>query len=95
MTTRPENCALRAVRQGPPRPEPVASSGSQGPGDGTTKITILFAVARARQPPPNPRDKIPGLPDTAAQAVIWAMAKKPTERFNTAGGFFIAMADGT
>src|SRR4051812_19463918 len=47
VTTRPENCALRAVRQGPHAPNHMAP-GALG---GTTKITILRPPEGARQPP--------------------------------------------
>jgi serine/threonine-protein kinase len=46
----------------------------------------VFAVAAARlvQPPPDPRQKNPGLPDDVAAVVLRCMAKDPDQRFASA-----------
>jgi serine/threonine protein kinase len=44
------------------------------------------------QPPPDPRDRVPGLSSEAAYAIQRAMAKKPDERFATAGEFVAALS---
>jgi tRNA A-37 threonylcarbamoyl transferase component Bud32 len=50
---------------------------------------IMFA--HLQQPPPDPRDMDEAIPTQAAQAVMRAMAKKPEERFTTAGEFAAAL----
>jgi protein kinase-like protein len=50
-----------------------------------------MVLAHLNQPPPDPHDKVPDLPERAAAAVMQAMSKKPQERFNTAGEFVAAM----
>jgi tRNA A-37 threonylcarbamoyl transferase component Bud32 len=42
---------------------------------------ILFA--HLRQPPPDPREKVPTLPETVANTITRAMAKNPEERFQS------------
>jgi len=44
-----------------------------------------------RQPAPDPRDLAKGLPEPAALTIMRAMAKKPEQRFSTAGEFVNAM----
>jgi serine/threonine protein kinase len=51
-----------------------------------------MVMAHLMQPPPDPRDLVPELPRQAAQAVMQAMAKKPDERFRSAGKTVLAMA---
>jgi hypothetical protein len=43
-------------------------------------------------PPPDPRELLPTLPRSSAQALQQAMAKNPAERFATAGEFLAAFA---
>ncbi len=50
---------------------------------------ILFA--HLQQPPPDPRDVRENVPREMARAVMQAMAKKPEERFATAGEFASAL----
>jgi serine/threonine-protein kinase len=48
-------------------------------------------MAHLIEPPPDPSSKVPGLPPAAAEAVKQAMAKKPEDRFATAGSMLMAM----
>jgi protein kinase-like protein len=48
-------------------------------------------IAHLTQPPPDPRSLISGFPNEAAHALGRAMAKKPEERFATAGAFVAAL----
>ncbi len=50
---------------------------------------LLFA--HLQQPAPDPRDLLPDLSLHVAKAVMKALAKKPDERFQTAGEFVIAL----
>ena len=47
-------------------------------------------IAHMTQPPPDPRNLTPDLSDNAAQAIQQAMAKRPEDRFGTAGEFMRA-----
>jgi serine/threonine-protein kinase len=51
---------------------------------------IMFA--HLQQPPPDPRDMKDGISREAAQAIMQAMAKKPDERFESAGAFAAALS---
>lgn len=51
---------------------------------------VLFA--HLQQPPPDPRDLHDEIPRSVAHAVMKAMAKKPEERFATAGEFAAALS---
>lgn len=44
-----------------------------------------LVMAHLMQPPPDPRELVPGLTKSAAHVIIKAMAKKPEDRFATAG----------
>ena len=44
-------------------------------------------IAHLTQPPPDPRDLVPDLPENVAQALQRALAKSPEERYPTAGEF--------
>jgi hypothetical protein len=48
-------------------------------------------MAHLMQPPPDPREIVPDLPEDAALAVMRAMSKKPEQRFSTAGEMMGAM----
>jgi serine/threonine-protein kinase len=48
-------------------------------------------IAHMTQPPPDPREVAPEVAREAAHAIQRAMAKKPEERFATAGGFAQAL----
>jgi predicted Ser/Thr protein kinase len=50
---------------------------------------VLFA--HLYQPPPDPRQLRPELPSVVAEAIMRAMAKNPTERFESAGAFAAAL----
>ncbi len=50
---------------------------------------VMFA--HLQQPPPDPRDVTESVTREAAHAVMQAMAKKPDERFSTAGEFAAAL----
>jgi tRNA A-37 threonylcarbamoyl transferase component Bud32 len=52
--------------------------------------TWAMIKSHLEEPPPNPRD-IVSIPDSAADAIIKALAKKPEERFASAGEFIEAM----
>ncbi len=49
-------------------------------------------MAHLLEPPPNPRTLLPEIPESAAEAIVQAMAKKPAERFASAGEFVAALA---
>ena len=51
-------------------------------------------IAHLTQPPPDPRELAPELPDDAAQAIRRALAKSPEERYLTAGEFAAALGTG-
>jgi len=51
-----------------------------------------MVLAHITQPAPDPRELVKDLPDTVANAVMRAMAKKPEQRFASAGEFVAAMA---
>src|SRR5262249_4534126 len=50
-----------------------------------------MVMAHLMQPPPDPRDAAPDLPQPATQAVMTAMSKKPEQRYATAGEFVAAL----
>lgn len=52
-----------------------------------------MVLAHLMQPPPDPREIVPDLPQGAAQAIMRAMAKKPEDRFATAGAFAAALGE--
>jgi hypothetical protein len=43
------------------------------------------------EPPPDPREIIPALSESAAGAIMKAMSKKPEERFKSIGEFIEAL----
>jgi serine/threonine-protein kinase len=49
-------------------------------------------MAHIFQPPPDPREIVPGLSPEAAQAIQRALAKKPEARFPTVGDFVTALS---
>ncbi len=51
-------------------------------------------IAHLTQPPPDPRDLVPDLPEHVAQALQRALAKKPEDRYPTAGEFANALTQG-
>jgi len=53
---------------------------------------ILFA--HLQQPPPDPQDINPDIPDAFADAIQQAMAKNPADRFQNAGDFAAALTAG-
>ncbi len=50
---------------------------------------VVFA--HLQQPPPDPRDLAPDLPDVMALAVLRALSKHPEDRYNSAGEFAAAL----
>ena len=48
-------------------------------------------IAHLTQPPPDPREVVPDLLESVAYVIQRAMAKKPEQRFNTAGEFVAEM----
>src|SRR5574341_703818 len=48
-------------------------------------------IAHLNQPPPDPRGYRAELPESAAEALLRAMSKKPEERFGSAGAFVRAL----
>jgi serine/threonine-protein kinase len=48
-------------------------------------------IAHMLHPPPDARDNAPGLPEYAARAIQKSMAKRPSERFQTASEFVSAL----
>ena len=48
-------------------------------------------IAHLTQPPPDPRQLSPEIPSTTAHAILKALAKKPAERFSSAGEFYAAL----
>lgn len=51
---------------------------------------LIFA--HLQQPPPDPCDMLPNLPDEVGEAILKAMAKQPEDRFATASDFAAALA---
>jgi serine/threonine protein kinase len=51
-----------------------------------------MVMAHLMQPPPNPIEVVSDLAETAAKAIMRAMAKQPMDRFSTAGNFLAALA---
>ncbi|MGH8058090.1 MAG: protein kinase domain-containing protein [Candidatus Entotheonellia bacterium] len=51
-------------------------------------------IAHMTQPPPDPRELAPELPNDAAQAICRALAKSPEGRYQTAGEFAAALGIG-
>ncbi len=49
-------------------------------------------LAHLQQPAPDPRTVMPDLSESAAKAILRALAKSPTERYATAGEFVAAVA---
>jgi len=49
-------------------------------------------IAHLTQPPPDPQELEPNIPDHAADALVRAMAKSPGDRYPTAGAFADALA---
>ncbi len=56
-----------------------------------SKLGLLFC--HMSQPPPNPRERVPDLPSPAADALLRALAKEPSERFATARELVLALAE--
>ena len=54
--------------------------------------TGAILLAHMTTPPPDPRELMPALPRSTAQAIQRAMAKTPNERFATATEFVVALA---
>jgi predicted Ser/Thr protein kinase len=50
---------------------------------------VLFA--HLQQPPPDPREFVPDLPESVAHALLKALAKDAGERFDSAGAFTLAI----
>lgn len=57
--------------------------------DGTSFATML--IKAVQDPPPDPRTIVPALPEAFAQVVLKALAKKPEDRWQTAGEFHQAL----
>ena len=55
-----------------------------------TELAKLFAHANA--PPPRPSESVPGLPPAVDEVVAKAMAKRPEDRYPSAGGLAAAAA---
>jgi tRNA A-37 threonylcarbamoyl transferase component Bud32 len=53
--------------------------------------TWAMIKSHLEEPPPDPREIVPGLSEAAAGAIMKAMAKKAEERFTTTGGFMEAL----
>ena len=53
---------------------------------------VAVATKHVYEPPPDPRSIAPHIPKTTAAACLRAMAKRPEERFATAGAFADALA---
>jgi serine/threonine-protein kinase len=49
--------------------------------------TWAMIRSHLEEPPPDARDVVPSLPETTAKAIIKAMAKKPEDRYASAGEF--------
>jgi serine/threonine-protein kinase len=56
---------------------------------------LAMVMAQLRQPPPDPRAFVPGLPPAAASALLTALAKAPADRFASAGALAAALRDAT
>lgn len=54
---------------------------------------LVTAAARLLRPPPDPRSKRAGLPDSLAQVILRAMARQPADRFATAAELARAVDD--
>jgi hypothetical protein len=63
----------------------------QVPFDSRGATAVL--LAHLQQPPPDPRSLRPDLADYAARAVLRALAKRPSSRFDTAGEMLLALRD--
>lgn len=50
-----------------------------------------LVFAHLQKPPPDPREKNPGLPDSVMNALLTALSKKPEDRFPSAGEFAAAL----
>lgn len=55
--------------------------------------TWAMIKSHLEEPPPDPRDIVFSMPDSAAQAIMKAMAKKPEERFASVGVFIEALGN--
>jgi hypothetical protein len=49
-------------------------------------------IAHLMHPPPDPRERVPDLPEPTAAALLRALAKKPDQRFGTPSEFVAALA---
>jgi serine/threonine-protein kinase len=56
---------------------------------GTSFATMLLKAVQ--DPPPDPRTVVPGLPEAFSSAILKALAKKPEDRWQTAGDFHHAL----
>ena len=52
--------------------------------------TWAMIKSHLEEPPPDPREIVP-MPESAARAIMKAMAKKPEDRFNSVGEFVEAL----
>ena len=57
-------------------------------GDGVSRMSIL--MSHVTHPPRPPREIVPEIPQALNDAILYAMAKKPTDRFLTAKAFLRA-----
>ncbi|HEX5158540.1 MAG TPA: protein kinase [Ktedonobacterales bacterium] len=62
------------------------------PFDGPTQTAVM--VQHIQQPPPSPRALRPDLPPPAEAAILRALAKRPEERFPSAGALVYAFSEG-
>jgi len=46
---------------------------------------VALMLAHLQQPPPDPRERVPGIPDSVADCVLKAMDKDPDQRHRTVG----------
>jgi tRNA A-37 threonylcarbamoyl transferase component Bud32 len=58
----------------------------------TARNAGALLIAHLNQPPPDPRQYTPNLPDFACRAVLKALSKNRNHRFNSAGAFARALA---
>ncbi len=62
------------------------------PFDGPTQAAVM--MQHIQQPPPSPRALRPDLPQPAEAAILRALAKRPEERFPSAGALVYAFSEG-